>query len=428
METIKVKTKEGELRGEKAGEIMIFRGIPYAEAPVGSMRFAAPASRKAWMGVKDALSFGSMCPQKDPREGFSGKEFYDGLDSEKLKMDEDCLHLNVWAPIDGENHPVAVWFHGGSFERGASFEKEMDGTAFARAGIVFVSVNYRVGVFGFMADPFLAKENPHGSTGNYGLMDQIEALKWVHRNIVAFHGNPERVTVMGQSAGAMSVQALITSPLTTGLISQAVMQSGGGFFHGHGPTYFQDQAYEVGRKVLELCHVKTVDQLRLLPAENLVAILPALHEEFGELPFRPMVDGYVLKETMDEACEKGDVPDIPYMLGLTGNDILVMPGQSGRNSMFANGCRDFADVCKDHWNHVYLYYFDRKLPGDEAGAFHGSELWYVFRTLDRSWRPMTAHDYQLSRNMSEAWQQFIIDGGPGWKAYTRESDFIRTWM
>ena len=428
METIKVKTKEGELRGERAGGIMIFKGVPYAEAPLGSMRFAAPASRKPWMGVRDAFTFGDMCPQKDPRTGFYGKEFFNGPDSELPKMSEDCLNLNVWAPAEGENHPVAVWFHGGSFEHGASSEMEMDGTAFARAGIVFVSVNYRVGVFGFMADPFLSKENPHGSTGNYGILDQIEALKWVHRNIVAFHGNPERVTIMGQSAGAMSVQTLISSPLTEGLFSQAIMQSGGGYYHGHGPTHFQDRAYEIGAAVLDLCHVKTVDQLRLLPAEDIVAVLPALHDKFGEMPFTPMVDGYVLTETTDEACEKGHVPDMPYLLGLTGNDIMVEPGQSGRNSLFANGCRAFADVCKDHWNHVYLYYFDRKLPGDEAGAFHGSELWYVFRTLDACWRPMTAHDYQLSRNMSEAWQKFIMEGDPGWKEYDRESDFIRTWM
>lgn len=428
MEKIRVTIKEGVLSGEDCGSVMVFRGVPYAEPPVGSMRFAAPASVKPWMGVRDAVSFGKICPQADPHGGFYGKEFYDDPQFPVPEMSEDCLSLNVWAPREGHDCPVAVWIHGGAFDHGWSSEMEFDGMAFARAGIVFVSINYRVGVFGFMADPALARENPHGSTGNYGILDQIEALRWVRRNISAFHGDPSRVTVFGQSAGAMSVQTILSSPLAEGLVSQAIMQSGAGYGSGLCRSKTMEQACRRGRDVMELCGVKDIAGLRALPAETFVKILPELNARAGGLAFSPAIDRYVLSDSTDGVCAAGKLPDIPMMIGMTGTDITVPEGGDGRKSPLFRGICDLAAACGTHRSPVYLYYFDRRLPGDEAGAFHSSELWYVFRTLERCWRPMGAHDFQLSRNMADAWHGFIRNGDPGWKAYTEENDFIRTWM
>lgn len=428
MKKIRVETKEGILAGEDCGQVMVFRGVPYAEAPVGGMRFAAPASRRSWTGEREALQFAQICPQPDPHGGFYGKEFYDDPAYPVPQMSEDCLYLNVWAPKEGENCPVAVWIHGGAFDHGWSSEMEFDGMSFARSGVVFVSINYRVGVFGFMADPQLARENPHGSTGNYGMLDQIEALKWVHRNIGAFHGDPSRVTVFGQSAGAMSVQSLLCSPLARGLISQAIMQSAAGYGNGLCRTRTMEQACRTGKMIMDLCGAKDIEELRKVPQEKLVEILPALYSRVSGLAFGPVADQYVLLDTTDGVCRSGGFPDMPMMIGMTGNDITVAEGMDGRKSPLFRGMCDLAAVCRGHRSPVYLYYFDRHLPGDDAGAFHSSELWYVFETLDRCWRPMERHDYQLSRSMSEAWQKFISTGDPGWKAYTPENGFVRTWM
>ncbi len=428
MKTIDVKTKEGILRGEDCGSVMVFRGVPYAEAPVGSMRFSAPASKKPWISIRRALEFASICPQADPHGGFYGKEFYDDPAYPIPAMDEDCLYLNVYAPKEGENLPVAVWFHGGAFDHGFSSEMEFDGMDFARNNVILVTVNYRVGVFGFMADPYLRKENPYHTTGNYGMLDQIEALKWVRRNIAAFHGDPSHVGIFGQSAGAMSVQALVASPLTKGLFNRAILQSGAGCGTGMFKSRTLEEAYKTGERIMELAGVETIAELREVKADKLVKILPKLYERTGGMAFGPVVDNYVLDMSSDEKIAAGNIPDIPYMLGMTADDIFVEKGTNGFRSLFFDGMRNFANACAKHKSPVYLYYFDHPLPGDDAGSFHSSELWYVFNTLDRCWRPMDRKDYQLARNMSSAWYNFFKSGNPGWKAYDAESDFVRFWM
>lgn len=431
MITVDVKTKNGIIRGEKSGSMIVFKGVPYAEAPVDGMRFAAPSMKRPWTGVLEALSFGKICPQADPRNGFYGKEFYTDPDFPLPEMSEDCLNLNIWAPAEEKEggYPVAVWIHGGAFDHGYSSEMEFDGQRYAKNGVVLVTINYRVGIFGFFADDSLAKEHPHKTTGNYGLLDQIEALKWVKNNISAFHGDPDNITLFGQSAGAMSVQALISSPLTKGLVSSAIMQSGGGYDNGLAKTKTLEEAKEVSAMIMSLCHVKSVDALRKVPAQKLVDILPSLYEKINGLAFGPVVDQYVLTETCDAALENNHVHNIPYMLGVTGNDISILPDENTRKSRFYLGCKNFAKKREEAGGEpVYLYFFDRKLPSDDAGAFHSSELWYVFYTLGRCWREMSTHDYQLADKMTSAWIGFMKDKNPGWNAYTEKEDFVRTFM
>lgn len=433
METIQVKTEQGILEGEKKSEYMIFRGVPYAEAPVGDNRFRAPQRKKPWSGVRKALDFGPMCPQLDLSEDpFWGKEFYGDPKYPLPVQNEDCLYLNVWAPLEKGKHPVAVWIHGGAFDHGFSSEMEFDGRKFAADGIVLVTISYRVGVFGFFADEMLRRENTHRTTGNYGMLDQVAALQWVWKNIHSFNGDADRITVFGQSAGAVSVQALVSSPLTDGLIHSAILQSGGGIDNGLITKKSVEDAMSVGQRIKSLLKVKTIGEMRKLPAQKLVEVLRPLYKETGEgLVFGPCVDGYFLKEDLNSAAKNGHIADIPYMIGLNGNDIMIEKGTDGRKSRFFKGCEQFArSRCELSDQPVYLYYFDRKLPGDDAGAFHSSELWYVFGTLDRCWRPMTRHDYGLSDVMNNAWSSFMKNEDPGnqWKAYDPKDRFVRTFL
>ncbi|MDD6258134.1 MAG: carboxylesterase family protein [Erysipelotrichaceae bacterium] len=432
MDTIQVRTEQGILEGERKGECMIFRGVPYAEPPVGELRFRAPGRKLPWTGVRKALEFGNACPQPDPtKDPFWHKEFYGNKDYPFPNMSEDCLYLNIWAPVKKGRYPVALWIHGGSFDHGCGSEMEFDGRKFAANGVILVTINYRTGVFGFFADETLRRENTHRTTGNYGLLDQIMALQWVWKNIHNFGGDADRITVFGQSAGAICVQALVSSPLTEGLIHSAILQSGGGIDNGLIRRVSLNQTYEEGKKIMNLCGVKNAMQMRKLPAEKLVDVLPSLYEEQKGLLFEPVVDDYVLKEDIETAAQNGRIHDIPYMIGMTGNDITVAKNENGRNSMLYQGCEHFCRARnKKSKKPVYMYYFDRKLPGDDAGAFHSSDLWYIFGTLDRCWRPMSGRDYRLSDTMITSWSNFIKYGDPGtqWRPYIQKTKFIRTFQ
>ncbi len=431
--TIDITVKQGILRGEKKEACMIFRGIPYAEAPVGNLRFKAPVKKKEWLGRRDALEFGAQCPQADPTSGFYGKEFYTSADYPLPVQNEDCLYLNVWAPNEPceGGYPVAFWIHGGAFDHGFSSEMEFDGVQFAQKNTILVTVNYRVGVFGFFASEEARKEDPSRSTGNYGLLDQVMALDWVRENIAAFGGDPDRITVFGQSAGAMSTQALISSPLTQGKIYAAIMQSGGGYNNGLGRTRTMDEAIKTGKKIMKLLDVYGLKEMRKVPAEKFVSILPELYKEVGGLAFSPVLDNYLLTCTTDAAVEHRTVHNIPYMIGVTDDDIMIGTENECRDSAFFKGIVNFAkERQEENDKPVYLYQFSRKLPGDDAGSFHSSELWYVFGTLDRCWRPMTRHDYMLSDQMVKLWTNFMKTGDPalGWKAWHEEDHFIRVFM
>lgn len=430
MKTIQVKTDLGILEGEAKVSSMIFRGVPYAEAPVGDRRFKVPMKKNRWFGVYKALEFQAQCPQADSTSGFYGKEFYTDERYPLPKQSEDCLYLNIWAPKKEGKFPVAFWIHGGAFDHGFSSEMEFDGEKFASHDVILVTINYRVGVFGFMADPELAKENSYRSTGNYGLLDQVMALRWVYDNIEAFHGDKKRITVFGQSAGAISTQTLITSPLTKGLIHNAIMQSGGGIDNGLTRSKRLEEAYAIGEQIKKLCKVKSVAGLRRVKAEKFVEILPELYKEHPGLVFGPVNDGYVLMEELNSAARNGRIHDIPYMIGMTSDDITVENGNA-RKSKFYEGCINFCNARATYSRKpVYMYYFARRLPSDDAGAFHSSELWYVFGTLDRCWREMNVKDYRISESMITAWTNFMKEDDPGtqWKPYTRKNQFVRTFM
>ena len=414
---LRIKTKCGIVEGIVENSCVVFKGIPYAKAK----RFEK-AAPYAWNGVLACREYGSQCPQADPTNGFYGKEFYTDPRYPLPRMSEDCLYLNIQVPLNPKGKcPVALWIHGGAFDHGFGSEMEFDGAWYCQKNVILVTINYRVGVFGFFAHP----EMP---SANLGLLDQVAALQWVYENIEAFGGDPDNITVFGQSAGAISVQALVSSECTGNMIAKAIMQSGGGLENGLCPEKSLAQAYEVSKKIMSLCGVSTLEEMKRLPCERLVEILPQLWQETGELPFGPIVDGEFLKEGLDDAVRRNHIKDIPYMLGATANDIMVGQNEDGKESPLFKGCLKFAmNRLSQGGKPTYLYYFKRRLPGDGAGAFHSSELWYMFGTLRRCWRPMELRDMTLSKVMIVAWTSFMRSGTPGYDAYEPVERTIMEW-
>ncbi len=421
--TRQITVREGILEGEQKDGYAVFRGIPYAKPPVGKLRWRAPEPMDAWEGVRQVTEFGNRCWQPGSG-GFYKKEFYS--ESEWLPpMSEDCLYLNVWVPdeVPEGGAPVAFWIHGGAFQNGFGSEMEFDGEAYAKQGVILVSINYRLGIFGFLSLPELAAEDPHGSTGNYGILDQIAALSWVRKNISVFGGDPERITIMGQSAGARSVQTLVTSPLSRDLVAGAVLQSGGGASNFM-PQPTVEKAYTVGRKLMKLCFARNAADLRNIPAQGLMHCFWFLASGCNGVPFCPVLDGYVLTEDYCTALQNGHISDIPYVLGSNSQD---MGGGSTENALY-QGNLAWADIReKTSCKPTYVYYFSRKLPGDDSGAFHSAELWYMFGTLNRCWRPMEALDYKLSEEMVSCWVAFVKNGNPGasWRRCTEQDPFVK---
>ena len=248
-------------------EVLIYKGIPYAAPPVGDLRWREPQPVIPWSGVKTCDTFGAAAPQKltDPGS-FYDKEFY--AQSPHVK-NEDCLYLNVWTPAAGKvkaGLPVAMWIHGGAYRNGFGHEDEFDGVAWAEHGVILVTINYRLGILGFLSHPELTAESPNNFSGNYGILDQIAALKWIKANIAQFGGNPDNVTVFGQSAGAGSVQTLVASPLTKGLIHRAIIQSGGGI--GSRPGTILADAEQSGESIMRFYGCSTLSEMRAVAAEE----------------------------------------------------------------------------------------------------------------------------------------------------------------
>ncbi len=357
---------------------------------------------------------------KRQREGFYAKEFYT---DEKIERSEDCLYLNIWTPADaqpGDKLPVFFWVHGGAFLHGCGAEKEFDGEQFARNGVILVTINYRVGALGFFAHPDLAAENPEGISGNYGIYDQIAALTWCRQNIASFGGDPDNITAAGQSAGCMSVQILISSPLTKGMIRRAILQSGGGL-NGLNRDFSQESREAVSKKLMEALGASTIEEMRAIPGEKIAEVQYTIRAEDG-LCWTPVVDGVLLTAPVDDVARAGGAHDIDYMIGSTGDDIgadarrLEYSAVYWAKNQLALGRRP-----------AYLYFFDRKLPGDDAGAFHSAELWYEFHTLDRAWRPWEPCDWALEKAVSTYWANFARCGDPNgaglphWRPYTADA-------
>lgn len=459
-----VKTEAGLVTGiqNTEGNIRIFKGIPFAAPPVGELRWQAPQPVQHWEGVRKADTFGPSPMQNEPAP-FSmwTEEFL----IPKEPISEDCLYLNVWtgARSSAEKRPVLVWIYGGGFNSGGSAVPIYDGEALARKGIVFVSINYRVGIFGFFAHPALTEASGKNASGNYGLMDQMAALQWVQKNIAAFGGDPDNVTIAGQSAGSMSVNCLVASPLAENLFQKAIAHSGGSFTRGNATL---QQAEQAGVKIAQSLDAPSIDALRKIPAE---VILQKAQGMRG-----PIIDGYVLPDAIADIFAAGKQNDVALLTGwnedeglLFGpiknaaefrkqaeqqygtdaktflqyypatNDNIAAVSQLklSRDMIFGVHNYTWANIQSQQGNaQVYVYRFTRKVPATgeyvKYGAFHTGEVPYAYDNLkfvNRPWKPV---DYVLAQVMSSYWTNFIKSGNPNgnglpqWPAYTTQNKQI----
>lgn len=391
-----LSTSCGEIKGTDCNldGVIAFKGIRYATAE----RWAYPEIVTEWQGVYDATNYGNCSYQ--PRAFYNeeenlGKIFYynEFRKGETYTYDEDCLFLNIWTPENAttdSNLPVLVYIHGGGFTGGCGHEKHFDGSVWAQKGVVAVTINYRLGPMGFVCLPELKEEAGH--TGNYGLYDQMAALEWVKNNISAFGGDGDKITIMGQSAGAMSVQYLCQSDLTDGLFCGAVMSSGVGM--GSMFTSTAEKNYTFWQEVMKMTGATTLDEFRKISPERLFEEWGKAQKQVkgGMMATFPVKDGEFIKE--------GAMPKkIPYMVGSTSRDMApaILYGTTKKWSIK---------------NDAYIWHFDRMLPGDDKGAWHSSDLWYWFGTLKNCWRPMTEKDYELSDEMASYLCNFVKKGNP----------------
>lgn len=423
-----VTTKYGKIEGIDHGWYTEYRGIPYAKAPVGELRWKAPQEPDAYEGVYEAKTFACRAMQDEGSMPPWDKDFYD--DPAYIpERSEDCLYLNIWAPKEAKDLPVAFWIHGGAFMGGNCSEKEFDGVEYARRGVIFVSIQYRLGIFGFLAHPWLTEEA--GTSGNYGILDQVAALKWVHENIASFGGDPDKITIFGQSAGAMSVQTLISSPLTDGLISRAILQSGGSYGEGLSRDLTLQQQEEFGSAFPKILGASSLEEMRAKTTEEVYAAVGPFMQETapkaGGLFLTPNIDGKVLTKGYNATFDADEIKKVPYMLGSTKDDI----GAGPEGGLLLKGAKAFSQKLEELGRDpAYVYYFKRDLPGDAQGAWHSSELWFTMGTLNRCWRPWTPADMALSAQMLDQWTQFMKTGSPNgeglpaWRPCAKDDPFV----
>ena len=453
-----VHTAQGDVSGVTAGEVESFKGIPFAAAPVGELRWRPPGPALAWPGVRVADAFGPICMQG--RGGFFGH----------MPMSEDCLTLNVWRPAGaalGAKLPVMVWIYGGAFVQGGSSALFYDGTHFAERGVVMVSFNYRLGRFGFFAHPAL--DAGPGPIANYGLMDQIAALNWVKRNIAAFGGDPNNVTVFGESAGAISVNDLMASPAARGLFDKAISESG----FGRSVPRPLKTAEGLGLSFAAANGVKGDDAaaaaaLRALPAEALNAPISGLSDP--AIP-APILDGQILTQGIEQAFAKGEEAHVPYLEGGNSYEASLFPGVANApnpvidragdpakvialyggqpapevarelltDTMITEPDRELARQMARQGVPAFVYHFSyvpAALRAASFGAAHGSEIGYVFDNLPRQpfsyggrdFPAATPDDQKIADAMHAYWVAFAktgdpgAAGGPAWPRYTVDGD------
>jgi para-nitrobenzyl esterase len=449
----------GQLAGVTSGDVVSFKGVPYASPPVGDLRWRAPQPPSAWPGVRAADRYGPMCLQKyNPKDkGVGGPA-----------VSEDCLTLNVWAPVQRARPlPVMVWIHGGGFVNGSGTARLYDGSALARQGVVVVTLNYRLGRFGFFAHPALTRETPNGPLGNYALMDQIAALQWVQRNVAAFGGDPGNLTLFGESAGGIAVNRLMTAPAARGLFEKAIVESGVGrevsaLLHAAGADG-SPSAEDQGRAFAAKLGLPdaSLAELRALPADK---ILAAGDPDLGKRELT-IIDG--VTQTMDvvEAFKAGREAKIPYVVGSNSLEFPVPPAMvdtiAGGIAHFAPGQRKAleavyggADVYAAHIVSdvlfteparqlaalhaanglpAYLYRFSILSPMAPAalkGAPHASERAYVFDNLAEEDWPTAPSDAPLAATISAYWVGFAKTGDPNgggrpvWPRYSPASDLL----
>jgi para-nitrobenzyl esterase len=432
-----VKVDQGLLAGTtgKNPDIRVYRGIPFAAPPVGDLRWQPPQPPASWQGVRDAKEYRSACWQMP----YAAGSIYQAT---LPPLNEDCLYLNIWTAARSakDRLPVMVWIHGGGFTRGSGASASYDGENLARKGVVLVTINYRLGIFGFMAHPELTAESEHHASGNYGLQDQVAALEWVQKNIAAFGGDPKNVTIFGESAGSWAVNALMASPLAKGLFQRVIGESGGNF----SPMRSLAEAEKAGAKM-----DASIKALRAKPAEELL--------KSNEPVTRAIVDGWVLPQDVNTIFAQGKQNDVPLIVGSNADEgtSLAPQGANTKASGFTGSARQSYGALSDGFlktypagtdeqavssfyaayrdrtfgwemrtwarlatktghHPVYLYYFSHRPPGpqrDRLRAFHASEIPYVFGNF--VWQfPWEEADHRLSDVVSTYWVNFARTGNP----------------
>jgi para-nitrobenzyl esterase len=459
-----VKTQNGSIEGETnaSKNICIFKGIPFAQPPVGELRWKAPQAVKNWKGVLNCTSFSASPMQAEPKPFMCWSEEFI---AQPEPLSEDCLYLNVWtkAKTKTEKLPVFVWIYGGGLSSGSANCAIYDGEEIAKKGVVFVSINYRVGVFGFMAHPELSKESGHNSSGNYGFLDQMEALRWVQKNIAAFGGDPKNVTIAGQSAGSFSVNALVASPLAKGLFHKAIAQSGGLLSNRMSNTLIE--AEKAGATFMQKAKVNTISELRSKSTTDIQAL--STGNRFGTT-----LDNYVLPVNLLAHFTNTKHNDVPLLTGWVTGDGALMGNAPVTVEKFKNDAKtnfgakseeflsvfsvnsddeakqaqaklalfQFAALPSHLWagsnakNKSYLYQFSHVSPDKpdfpNYGAFHTSEVPYALHSLNKWKRNWQQTDLDLENTMSSYWVNFAKTGNPNgkdlpvWEAYNKESGII----
>jgi para-nitrobenzyl esterase len=437
-QAITVQTDSGVVAGSGAA-IRSFKGIPYAEPPTGDLRWRPPQPVKPWTGIRTAAAFGA-----DPPQAATSR-------TRAASMSEDCLTLNIWAPETrpGELRPVMVWLYGGSFVSGSGSDPRCDGASFARKGVVLVTINYRIGVLGFMAHPELSAESPQASSGNYGLLDTLAALQWIQRNISAFGGDPRQVTLFGVSAGAALISLLLTSTLARGLFQQTIQQSPGAFRPLSSLAEAEAAGVRLGRDIAGLRKLSTEEILKNTPL-----FVPQQRGLTTARVLRPIRDGWVIPSDEREAYAGGRIIAVPSIVGTNADegskltatwqvntaeqlDALIAESfgaQAGRAhalyagadvrrsvaEMFADtqfnvGARGVMRGLRDKGAPVYRYLFTRRRPGS-AAPNHGDEVPYVFASLAVAAgldpQPFDQDDLALAETMQDAWVRFAATGNP----------------
>lgn len=435
-ETIREVTVEGgRIRGVRGNNPIytVFKGIPYAAPPVGELRWKAPQPVIPWEGVRVCAEYGDIAPQTIRyEEPLYGREFFQNTDPRS----EDCLSLNVWTPAKSpdEKLPVFFWVHGGGYFGGTGTEPEFDGEGFCRRGVILVTINYRLGALGFLAHPELSAESEHGVSGNYGILDQQAALKWTRNNIAAFGGDPDNITIGGQSAGAISIMCLMTSPLSKNDFARAIIQSGASV--GTQGMMSRDMdlkdAEAQGVEFMKSFGCNSIQELRKVDAMELVKsqTLAMQGPRFNQI-----TDGWCLMEPFGAAIAAGRHADVQYLVGSTADEgYIAEPGTANflhGKQILAQGNHDFCRLQQQLGRKpVYAYCFSRQMPGDDSGAFHAGELWYEFETLNRCWRPFTGKDWDLAVTFADYWANYCKtgdpngDGLPTWIPYTSPTEQV----
>lgn len=450
------KIAQGRLVGVRTGEVEKFLNVPFAAAPVGPLRWRAPQAPGAWSGVRSATDFGPACPQMVRPAVVAG-----GVAD---RQSEDCLQLNIWRPVGAKKLPVMVWIHGGAHVIGSGTFPAFEGSAFARQGVILVTINYRLGPLGYFAHPSLTKGAPSNEAlANYGLMDQISAIRWVQKNIKAFGGDPRQVTLFGESAGAISLTTILSQPKLKGLFARAIIQSSIPFFD---PTPLAKQE-ALGRALTERAGAgpdATAEVLRALPVDGLIRASNV--REVGSMS-GPVLDGKLVREAPWRVLNRAEPNDVPLLIGSNSNEASVILGMGIPSEMayqylgqdlaagkkaYGAGISDIElrrQVLGDAWFGApsrwlaektsggapsYLYYFDYVAAGhrkDSAGAGHGSEIPYLFGTMDffESQRnAVTDEDRIFAKAISACWVAFAKGGtptcplAPRWPRYVATKD------